>query len=46
MFDKIKYYYEKGLWDLQRVWSVVGKDNGLTETEYAEITGFEYPATE
>jgi hypothetical protein len=42
MFDKIKYYYDEGLWSLQRVWNVVGKV--LTEDEYFEITGFVYPA--
>ena len=41
MFDKIKYYYEENLWDLQRVWNVVGK--AITEAEYQEITGFIYP---
>lgn len=40
MFDKIKYYYEKGLWSKQRVWNVVGKV--LTAEEYKEITGEEY----
>lgn len=42
MFDKIKKYYESKLWDINRVWNVVGK--ALTEEEYKEITGFEYPA--
>ena len=41
MFDKIKYYYDNGLWSIDRVWNVVGKV--LTEAEYQEITGFEYP---
>jgi hypothetical protein len=41
MFDKIKYYYDNGLWSIERVWNVVGK--ALTEAEYQEITGFEYP---
>lgn len=42
MFDKIKYYYESGLWDINRVYNVVGK--AITEEEYQQITGFVYPA--
>lgn len=42
MFEKIKYYYELGLWDINRVWNVVEK-NAITEEEYKEITGFIYP---
>ena len=41
MFDKIKDYYERGLWDINRVWNVVGK--AITEEEYQQITGFVYP---
>lgn len=41
MFEKIKGYYDNGLWSIDRVWNVVGK--ALTELEYKEITGFEYP---
>lgn len=44
MFNKIKYYYEAGLWSIDRVWNVVGK--ALTEDEYEEITGFKYPNKE
>ena len=44
MFDKIKYYYDKQLWDLQRVRNVVGK--AISEEEYKEITGLIYPAME
>lgn len=44
MFEKIKYYYESGLWGIDRVWNVVGKV--LTETEYKQITGFNYPDKE
>ena len=40
MFDKIKYYYEVGLWSKKRVWNVVGKV--LTAEEYKEITNEEY----
>ena len=43
MFDKIKYYYDNGLWNIQRVWNVVGK--AITEQEYENITGFIYPHT-
>lgn len=46
MFEKIKYYYEHELWNIQRVLNVVGKTNGLTEEEYQQITGFKYPAKE
>jgi len=42
MKDTIKYYYESGLWSIDRVWNVVGK--AITEEEYKEITGFTYPA--
>lgn len=41
MFEKIKDYYDRGLWSIDRVWNVVGK--AITEEEYQEITGFEYP---
>lgn len=43
-FDLIKGYYDKGLWNIDRVWNVVGKTTGITEAEYQEITGFVYPA--
>jgi len=42
MFEKIKFYYDNGNWNVQRVWNVVGK--AITEAEYFEITGFVYPA--
>lgn len=42
MYDKVKYYYDNGLWSIDRVWNVVGKV--ITEDEYFEITGFAYPA--
>ena len=36
MFEKIKYYYDKGLWTKQQVHQAV--DKGLiTENEYFEI---------
>ena len=43
MFDKIKHYYEVGLWNIDRVWNVVEK-KAITEEEYKEITGFIYPS--
>lgn len=44
MVERIKYYYENGYWDIVKVFNVVGK--ALTEEEYKEITGFEYPNME
>ena len=41
-FDRIKGYYDNGMWDIDRVWNVVGKTTGITEPEYEEITGFKY----
>ena len=41
MFEKIKHYYDTGLWSIDRVWNVVGK--AITEVDYQEITGFVYP---
>ena len=43
MFNKIKGYYDGGLWDVQRVFNVVSK-GVITEAEYRDITGFVYPA--
>ena len=40
MFEKIKMYYEKGLWSKERVRLVVGK--AITEEEYKIITGENY----
>lgn len=40
-FEKVKKYYEKKLWDIERVWNAVGK--WITEEEYTEITGLSYP---
>lgn len=45
MFEKIKYYYDNGLWNIQRVWNVAEK-GAITAEEYKEITGFTYPAME
>ncbi len=41
MVEKIKYYYDKGLWNIDRVWNVVGK--AITQEDYFEITGFVFP---
>lgn len=43
MYEKIKYYYDVGLWDINRVWNVVEK-NAITQDEYYQITGFVYPS--
>lgn len=40
-FERVNFYYETGLWDIKRVWDVVGKV--ITEEEYQQITDFEYP---
>lgn len=44
MVEKIKMYYNNKLWSIDRVWNVVGK--ALTEEEYQQITGFNYPDKE
>ena len=41
-FEKIKAYYDEGLWDKSRVYAVVGKKTGITAEEYEEITGEPY----
>lgn len=41
-FDRIKFYYEEGLWNIERVRNVVGKV--INEQEYREITGSDYDA--
>ena len=41
-FEKIKSYYEQGLWDKQRIRNVVGKV--LAADEYQQITGEVYVA--
>lgn len=43
-FEKIKGYYDTGLWSVDRAHMVVGKSTGITEAEYQEITGLVYPA--
>ena len=39
-FEKVKNYYKRELWDIDRVYSAVGK--WITAAEYREITGQEY----
>jgi len=41
-FDKVKMYYDKGLWSKERVYNVVGKV--ITAEEYEQITGEPYNA--
>lgn len=41
-FEKIKSYYEKGLWTQAMVRNVVGKKNGITPEEFKIITGEDY----
>jgi hypothetical protein len=41
-FDKIKEYYDKGLWNKGQVWDAVSR-NKITEAQYTEITGDAYP---
>ena len=40
-FEKIKLYYEMGLWDIERVKNAVIKGK-ITAEQYEEITGEEY----
>ena len=39
-FEKVKFYYDEGLWNEQRVRNVVGKV--LSVEEYEEIVGEPY----
>lgn len=39
-FEKVKHYYETGLWDENRVKNAVGR--WITKEEYFEIVGFKY----
>ncbi len=40
-FEKIKIYYEMGLWDIERVKNAVIKGK-ITKCQYKEITGHNY----
>lgn len=50
VFEMVGYYYNKidengkRLWNIDRVYNVVGKPNSITQEEYQKITGFIYPA--
>ena len=39
-FNKVKEYYDRGLWSKTRVKNAVGK--WITQEEYKEITGEDY----
>ena len=41
-FNKIKKYYDEGLWSIAKVRAVVGKSLGITAEEFKEITGQDY----
>lgn len=41
-FEKVKNYYNRGTWSIERVRAAVGK--WITEEEYEEITGEVYSA--
>jgi len=41
-YEKIKKYYDSGLWNIDRVRSVVGKSLGITAEEFEMITGQPY----
>ena len=41
MFEKVKKYYDKGLWKIQAVRNAVVK-GWITAEEYKEITGEDY----
>lgn len=40
-FEKVKYYYDNGLWDIERVRNAVIK-RWITSDEFEEITGQAY----
>lgn len=40
-YDLVKNYYDKGLWDINRVHKAVEK-NWITKNEFTEITGEPY----
>lgn len=39
-FEKVKTYYDRSMWSIERVRAAVGK--WITEEEYTEITGEQY----
>lgn len=40
-FERVKLYYDRGLWSISRVYNAVVKE-WITEEEYEVITGEEY----
>lgn len=40
-YAKVKYYYDNGIWAINRVYEAVGH-GWITAEEYKEITGFDY----
>lgn len=40
-YERVKFYFEKGLWNAQMVKMAV-KKGVITKEQYAEITGKEY----
>jgi len=40
-FEKVKFYYERGLWDIERVKNAVIKGK-ITAEQFKEITGQDY----
>lgn len=48
-FEKVKRFYDSGLWSIQRVYNAVSNPDGnpwITAAEYEEITGEKYVAAE
>lgn len=41
MFEKIKYWYSAGMWDIEKVRNAVAKGK-ITAAEFKEITGEDY----
>ena len=41
-FEKIRDYYNSGLWSIAKMRAVVGKPLGITAEEFKEITGQDY----
>ena len=39
-YEKVKSYYDRDMWSMERVYSAVGK--WITPKEYKEITGEDY----
>ncbi len=40
-YEKVKYYFDNGLWDIGRVYNAVAK-GWINEAEFEEITGQSY----